>query len=378
MQLRTLPLFAFLAGLISLSLFSFKGSQEKKVLADSLRALYSRPPEQWPAPFLDKGAVFAELGVLPVSPINKDSLKEEIQLGRVLFHDPRLSGSNQISCSSCHAVDLNWTDGRRVAVGNDHKTTSRNTPSIQNSWFQKALFWDGRANSLEEQAPISIANPHEMNQNPVELPSKLSKIEGYEPLFSAAFGDGEITLDRITRAIATFERTISSRKTDFDYFVEGQYNRLNDKEIEGLHLFRTKARCINCHNGPLFTDEQFHNAGLTYYQRKYEDLGRYYFTQEPEDVGKFKTPGLRDVMRTNPWFHNGIFDNIEGVINMYNAGMPRTKAKADQINDPLFPNTSPLLRPLNLSDGEKEALIAFLEAITTQPLREPRPELPSL
>src|SRR5690606_15308009 len=135
----------------------------------------SRPPAQWPAPFLDQEAVFTELGPLPVSPINKDSLKEEIQLGRVLFHDPRLSGSNQISCSSCHAVDLNWTDGRRVAVGTDHKTTSRNTPSIQNTWFQKALFWDGRATSLEEQAPISIANPHEMNQNPAELPAKLSR-----------------------------------------------------------------------------------------------------------------------------------------------------------------------------------------------------------
>lgn len=132
-----------------------------------------------------------------------------------------------------------------------------------------------------------------------------------------------------------------------------------------------------CHNGPLFTDGDFHNVGLTYYKRdKYEDLGRYNVTKDPADVGKFKTPGLRDVLRTRPWFHNGLFDNIEGVMNMYSAGMAQPKPKPDQLGDPLFPKTDSHLRQLNLTKEEKYALIAFLGAITTEPWKIQPPVMP--
>ncbi|GGE50600.1 hypothetical protein GCM10011413_16110 [Pedobacter psychrotolerans] len=156
-----------------------------------------------------------------------------------------------------------------------------------------------------------------------------------------------------------------SRRTPFDRFLAKDKKALTDQQLMGLHLFRTKARCINCHNGPLFTDNEFHNDGLTYYGRKYEDLGLYNVTKKPEDVGKFKTPGLRNVMKTAPWFHNGLFPNIDGVMNMYNIGMPVQRVKPEQVNDPLLPKNDKLLKGLMLSNAEKDAVVSFLDALTS-------------
>ncbi|MBF0806875.1 cytochrome-c peroxidase, partial [Streptococcus sp. 19428wA2_WM07] len=140
---------------------------------------------------------------------------------------------------------------------------------------------------------------------------------------------------------------------------------LNDRELLGLHLFRTKARCMSCHSGALLTDQQFHNLGLTYYGRKkYEDLGRYLVTGKNEDVGKFRTPGLRGVAQSGPWMHNGLFPQMVGLLNMYNAGMSRpVPQNAQQAADPKFPVTSPLLRPLQLTSDEIIALKSFLEVL---------------
>jgi cytochrome c peroxidase len=143
-----------------------------------------------------------------------------------------------------------------------------------------------------------------------------------------------------------------------------------------LHVFRTQARCINCHNGPLFSDNQFHNIGLTYYQRKYEDLGRYKVTRKKEDVGKFKTPSLRDVAHTSPWMHNGIFDDLGGIVNLYNSGMPMPAITEAQKKDTLFPKTSVHIKKLNLNAEQRKDLVAFLGAISTNPLRIRNPELP--
>jgi cytochrome c peroxidase len=215
-----------------------------------------------------------------------------------------------------------------------------------------------------------------MNQEPPTIPAEIAAIPGYPPLFEKAFGDKRITLQKILDAIAAFERTLTSRRSRFDEFVMGRYKQLTDQEVQGLHLFRTKARCMNCHNGAYFTDNQFHNIGLTYYGRKYEDLGRYNITKEAADVGKFRTPSLRDVMRTRPWMHNGLFDNMDGILNMYSAGMPQPKPKPEQVNDPLFPKTDPLIQKLDLTPEEKKAIVAFLDAITEIPYKMDRPELP--
>lgn len=346
---------------------------------DSLRKIYSGPVSGWPKPEIDSGVKWTELGVVPASPL-KEGLKETkdlVQLGKVLFYDPRLSGSNQISCMSCHAPEMNWSDGRRVSLGHDQAANQRNSPSLENIWFFKNLFWDGRAGSLEEQLLGPISSKVEMHQELKVLPKKLKAIRGYEALFIAAYGDKRITTERVAKAIASYELTFTSRKSDFDYFLEGNEKRMSNQQIHGLHLFRTKARCMNCHSGPLFSDDDFHNLGLTYYKRsKYEDLGRYMVTKKPEDVGKFRTPGLRNVLRTRPWFHNGLFDNIEGVLNMYNNGMPQPKAGAGDEHDPLFPKTDVHIKRLHLSLEERNAIIAFLGAITTEPWRILTPELP--
>ncbi|MES2416677.1 MAG: cytochrome c peroxidase [Bacteroidota bacterium] len=377
-------LFCIAGVLLSLVLFSFygdKGSKSESFLSvDSLRAIYNGAPSTWPKPTVDEGIKWQELGELPGTPIagKETELKNIIVLGKVLFYDPRLSGSNQISCISCHAPDMNWADGRAVSIGHNQAANTRNAPSLENVWNAKKLFWDGRAENLEEQLTGPITSAIEMHQDLKALPAKLAKIKGYGALFTEAFGDRKINQQRIAKALATYQLTFTSRKSDFDYFLQGNTKRLTDQQVEGLHLFRTKGRCMNCHYGPLFTDNDFHNLGLTYYGRnEYEDLGRYNITHKPEDVGKFKTPGLRNVLRTRPWFHNGIFDNIEGVLNMYSNGMPQPKPKPEQVNDPLFPKTDPHIKRLNLSKAEKEAIIAFLGAITTEPWKIKPPVLPN-
>lgn len=355
--------------LIGTLLFSFQlpGSNNDELSIDSLRKVYSKPTDQWPKPHIDKDAVFQELGILPPSPLNlkNDSVKKLVELGKILFFDPRLSGSNQISCSSCHVSDLHWADGKQISIGHDHLPNIRNAPSLENVWFYKRLFWDGRAASLEEQGEGPVAAHNEMHQDLKSLPKKLGKIKGYQPYFIAAFGSAKVTNKRIFESLAIFQRSIVSRPTAFDRFLGKNKKALNDEQLLGLHLFRTKARCINCHNGPLFTDNEFHNDGLTYYGRKYEDLGLYNVTKRVQDVGKFKTPGLRNVMKTAPWFHNGLFATMEGVLNMYNVGMPTQRVRPEQVNDPLLPKNDELLQGLKLSGTEKAAVIAFLDALTS-------------
>ena len=344
---------------------------------DSLRRLYTRPLSAWPRPFIDSGVAWKEFVALaPDTTLPRLLQDPKINLGRTLFFDPRMSRSSQISCSSCHDPDLAWGDGRTVSLGNDHLQGTRNTLSLLNVTTHKQYFWDGRAASLEAQALGPVSAHHEMDMDPERLPKKLRQVKGYRTLFKLAYGDEHITFAKITAAIAAFESTIHSRTSRFDQFAMGNYGRLSDEEIKGLHLFRTKARCMNCHYGQYFSDDAFHNIGLTYYKRKYEDLGRYNVTKDPADVGRFRTPSLRDVMLTRPWMHNGLFDDIDGVLNIYNSGMHMMKPKPGQENDPLFPQTDPLMQKLNLTPDEKKAIVAFLHSITGVPYKMKRPELP--
>lgn len=344
-----------------------------------LKELYSSGDQsKWPKPTLDSTIVdFEDIGVLPPIRFPEDNpySEEKRELGKVLFFDPRLSVSGQISCASCHDPELGWGDGRRVSFGHDRTSGERNAKSIINVAYATSLFWDGRAESLEDQAKFPIQDEKEMNMHIEMATETIKNIKGYEPLFKDAFGTTEVSEDKIAKAIATFERTVVSRKSRFDKFIEGDSTQLTNQEIKGLHLFRTDARCLNCHNSPYFSDNQFHNAGLTYYGRKYEDLGLYDLTGNAEDVGKFKTPSLREIMKTGPYMHNGLFPTIRGVLNMYNAGMPHNKPNKEQESDTLFPQTSSHLLPLELSEEELRALEAFLESITSTIYREPAPEV---
>lgn len=337
-----------------------------------LRDAYSKPAREWPPPEIDDSVKghFVELGLLPPIPYptNNPYTFAKAELGKRLFFDPRLSGSGQISCASCHDPDLGFADGRTVSFGNERKELKRNAPTILNIGLGHSFFWDGRAETLEQQATDVVHNQDEMNSNAGLVEQRLNAIPGYTNEFQAVFGNSRITMPRVAQAIATFERTITSRGNSFDSFLRGDTNALSDAAVRGLHLFRTTARCINCHHGPNFTDERFHNEGLSYYGRKLQDLGRYEITKKTSDVGAFKTPSLRNIARTAPYMHNGLFD-LDGVLNMYNAGMPTLRPNAKQKDDPLFPVKSPHLEPLGLNAQDLSDLKAFLESLTETRLR---------
>jgi len=344
-----------------------------KNLEKFFRQRYECGREAWPAPQVDPGIQWEELGPLPVvqHPADNPFSPAKAELGKVLFFDPRLSGSREIACASCHDPDLAWADGRTVSFGHHREPLKRNAPTIRNITFQRTLFWDGRANTVEQQVEQVLLNPAEMHITRQQLVEAVAAVPGYRKQFTAAFADSQVSFDRVVQAVACFQRTVVGGGSRFDRFVRGEYSLLSDDEIHGLDLFRRKARCLNCHHGPLFSDGQFHDVGLSYYGRTTEDLGRFRVTGKPEDVGRFRTPSLRDVTKTEPLMHNGLF-KLSGVLNMYNAGMPTLKRQAYQQNDPLFPTKSPHLKPLGLSRQELADLAAFLGTLE-EPYRRIRP-----
>ena len=346
--------------------------------AETLRFLYQGEPSTWPTPVLDAGVDWREFGPVPPVPHPDDNphsaAKEE--LGRLLFHDGRLSGTQQMSCASCHTPELGWADGRGSSLGHTAMPLARNTPSVLNSGHMPDLFWDGRARGLEQLVLRVFGNPSEMRIDEDNMLAGLASSSRYRELFAEVFGDGEPTLARVVDAIACFCRTLSSDGSSaFDKFLEGDREALSDSALRGLHMFRTQWRCANCHHGPLLADGRFHNLGLSYYGRKLQDLGRYEITGEAADVGSFKTPSLRNVARTGPYMHNGLFD-LDGVLNMYSAGMVTLKPRPDQAADPLFPKKSVHLVPLEFDGTDKADLTAFLDSLTER-RRRVRVELPA-
>lgn len=344
-----------------------------------LRLAYSGPPASWPRPTLDATVAFVEFGKVPRPATPKDPQHTaRVALGQMLFFDARLSGPGQMACASCHDAELGWGDGRATSFGHGFQKLARNAPPILNAGLHTHLFWDGRAKSLEDQALAVFENPNEMHASASHVVATLRGSAGYRERFAQAFGEPEPTLANTLRAIADFERTlVSDGSSAFDRFLDGDTAALSDDALRGLHLFRTKARCANCHHGSLLTDGGFHDLGLSYYGRKLQDLGRYEVTKHAQDVGRFKTPSLRNVARTGPYMHNGLFD-LDGVINMYSAGMATLKPKPEQEGDPLFPSKSPLLQRLDLAEHEKRDLRAFLESLTERRRRMVPPTLPEL
>lgn len=351
---------------------------------DRLRELYaSGDQSQWPEPALHPTvdqAAFEDIGPLsqveypgdnPFSPAKRE-------LGKLLFFDPRLSQSKQIACASCHNPELGWTDNLTRSFGHDRQTGKRNAMTIQNSAFAETLFWDGRAESLEDQAGFPIGDPVEMNHSLPLAVEGIANIEGYRAHFEAAFGDEAVTEKRIRQAIATFERSIVSGRSRFDRFVQGNPEALDDQELLGLHLFRTQAGCINCHHTPYFSDNQFHNDGQTLWGSDHEDLGRYYITGETADLGLFRTPTLREVAHTGPWMHHGHFPTLLDVVQFYNLGNPAPiqRKYRGTPRDSLIPEPSPLLHELGLSDYEVDAVVAFLHTLSTPKRRMRMPEMP--
>ncbi|MBW2960584.1 cytochrome-c peroxidase [Mesonia aestuariivivens] len=369
--------------IITTLLFSCKSDKQENYQSITfLREVYaSGNSENWPAPNLDSSINnFKDIGHLPKVkfPNNNPYSKEKVNLGKKLFFDPRLSVSGQIACASCHNSELAWTDNLTRSFGHNRQNGKRNAMTIMNVAFAHELFWDGRANSLEDQARFPIADELEMNEKLNLAVHKIKEIEGYKPLFVAAFNSDEVSLERIQKAIATYERTIISRTSKFDRFIDQRPNVYSDEEVLGLHLFRTKARCINCHNTGYFSDNQYHNDGQVLFGTKNEDFGRFHVTGDTADIGKFRTPTLREVARTGPWMHNGHFPSLRDVIEFYNLGNPQViqKRYLGTPRDSLIPEVSPLLHKLELTKDEINALEAFLKTLSSKNTRIHAPELP--
>ena len=354
-------------------------ADERKARADELRRMYAADPSTWPAPHVDPDVKWKEIGLLPEveHPADNPHTTEKETLGKTLFFDPRLSGSGQIACASCHDPDLGWADGRTTSFGHSRKQLARNSPTIRNTAFQQRLFWDGRADSLEDQARQVLMNPDEMRSGPEHVVALLEKEPGYQELWQKAFGAEPVSIDLAAQALACFERTVVGGSSRFDSFMKGGAAALTDEALLGMDLFRREARCINCHNGPAFSDGGFHDLGLSNYGRPFEDIGRGRITNDPADTGKFRTPSLRDATATLPLMHNGLFE-LQVALTLYNAGMPTPVRRENQADDPRFPVKSPLIKPLGLNKQDLADLTAFLTSLEETKRRIRPPVIPGL
>ncbi len=290
--------------------------------------------------------------------------KEKEDLGRMLYFDPRLSGSNWISCMTCHHPGLGWGDGLPRPNGHGQNELDRHSPTIINSGYFKVQFWDGRAKSLEEQAVGPIGSHVEMRQDMKELEKELATIPGYVRLFKNVFPKAGIKEATIAKAIGTFERSVISNNAPYDKYFAGDKAAMSASALNGMKLFFGKAKCSICHNGPAFTDSGFHNIGVKQHGPLKEDLGRFNVTKDDFDKGAFKTPGLRHITRSGPYMHDGSEDTLEQVIEFYDRG------------GDVAENRSPFITPLKLTQQEKKDLVKFMQALEGEPIIIAFPELP--
>lgn len=332
-----------------------------------LRSRYGRRRSQWPSATIDAGVAFVELGSLEQAARRNSPRDPELELGRRLFLDPRLSASGRVACSQCHDPAKGWGDGQAVSVGEAGKRGRRNATALYSTAYRSIWGWDGAGSSLAAQASRPLFDPAEMgNPDAVSLLRNLAADDSYRSLFQQAYGAGPITTGRIGEALSALLAGLEE-PTRFDSFARGDTDSFSDQEILGLHLFRTKARCANCHFGPLLSDDGFHNLRLSSFHEPREDLGRYGVTGSLDAVGRFRTPSLRHVARTAPYMHNGLFPTLEGVVNLYARGGGEVWARNElEAAHPLYPHAaelSPHIRPLKLSPDEKAALLAFLRTL---------------
>jgi len=277
------------------------------------------------------------LGLDIYMPVPEDNplTREKVALGRRLFFDRRLSLDRTLSCASCHHPKRAFTDGRAVAVGVLGRKGTRSAPTLVNRGYGASHFWDGRAPTLEKQVLEPILSAKELNMTFEEVAARV----GMGP-------------EDVSRALASYVRSIRSGDSSFDRYLHGDRNALSEQQRRGLNLFRGKANCSACHVGPNFTDEGFHNTGVAWRDRVLLDAGRFTVTAKPVDRGAFKTPTLREVARTAPYMHDGSLATLEQVIDHYDRG-----------GNP-NPALDPDLRPLRLNPEEKQALIAFLRSLS--------------
>ncbi len=273
-----------------------------------------------------------------------------IQLGEMLFWDPRLSKKGSMSCASCHNPALGWADGLPTAVGFDMQKLGRATPTIINTAFNTIQMWDGRKADLEDQALGPIEAAGEMNLPLIEMVARLKAIPGYSPHFEKAYPGEGISEVTVARAIASYERTVLSTESPFDRWRQGDEKAVSAAAKRGFALFDGKAKCSVCHMGYNFTDNGFHNIGVKDVGEP--DVGRFAERKVKSMRGAFKTPTLRDIALTAPYMRNGIYSTLTEVVEHYNRG--------GDVKDNLDIN----MVPLDLSAAEVADVVAFMESLT--------------
>jgi cytochrome c peroxidase len=302
----------------------------------------------------------------PVIPSDNPTTVEGVLLGRKLFYEVKLSGDNSISCGSCHKQQYAFSDTTVFSSGVGGAKGTRNAPGLSNVAWQISLFWDGRANSLENQVPGPIQNPIEMHQDLSAAVSKLQSTSVYPPLFKAAFGSSTITALAIQNAIAQFERTLISSNSRFDKFIAGNSSALSAQERSGYILFSTHplpqanirgGNCGDCHGGYLQKNRLFENNGL---DSIFTDNGYGTFTGNNYDDGKFKVPSLRNIALTAPYMHDGRFKTLQDVLTHYNQHVVQNATISPLMNV----SNDPAGTTLDLTQQEIDDIIAFLQTLT--------------
>lgn len=303
----------------------------------------------------------------PPIPAANPLTPEKILLGKTLFFDPNLSTEN-LSCASCHKPEHAFADTLPLSKGNAGIPTWRNASSLLNAAYVPQLMSDGRAASLEDQVQIPVTNPIEMNTPLATVVSYVSSEPAYQKLFVSAFGDASVTWERVSMAIASFERTLIAGDSAFDRFTRGDPTGFSDEARRGWELFKNDAGCISCHvysaGSPFFTDFGFHNTGVSWFpktdlpanERLKPDLGRYWISKKREHTAAFRTPSLRNVARTSPYMHDGSLASLREVIDFY-SNEPRENPYLDS-----------RMRPLELTERDRSDLIAFLESLSSPDL----------
>jgi cytochrome c peroxidase len=295
----------------------------------------------------------------------------KVELGKKLFFDRRLSGDGTTNCGTCHVPEQGYSDGLEISLHYPTTRNWRNSPTLINVAFQKYLFHDGRASTLEDQALFPMMSAFEMNQNLDYLEEEIRSVPEYVAEFREVFGDGDVTRERIAMAIAAFERTLISRDAPLDRFLAGDTQALSPQALKGYEIFTGRGKCTECHYGFNLVDDRFHALQVrenpehladpriaatrrfvakVYHFEEYrtlaEDPGRYLITKDQKDWKAFRTPTLREIASTAPYMHNGVYATLDEVIEFFNAGGGEG-------------NT--VLKPLQLTDAEKEQLRIFLE-----------------
>ena len=314
---------------------------------------------------------------------------EKIALGEKLFFDGRLSADGTVACSTCHDPRRAFTDGRATSMGVGGRTGQRNAPTILNALYNATQFWDGRASTLEEQAAMPIVNPVEMGQSTLDAAvAAIANDAEYRDAFQRVFGHVPDPAS-LTRAIASYERTLIAYDTPFDHFIAGEANALDKGAKRGWQIFNTRGRCNKCHalsskvaDPTNFTDNDFHNIGIGIIRHNVVEearqaeqlvqsgdaaaidraaiqtdlsvLGRFLVTKKEADIASFKTPDIRNVLVTAPYFHDGSQQTLWDVVDHYNKG--------DGLKNPWLDED---IQPLGLSEGDIDDVVAFMASLTS-------------